>query len=66
MPPLEFAVELELCFLPLAVVRKQMEMILRTYKNLPPTKSMLRGEVVSARRREWKSDTHIVFIGDIQ
>jgi len=37
---MEFAVELELCFLPLAFLSKQMEMVLRIYKNLPPTKSI--------------------------
>lgn len=40
VPTMEFAVELELCFLSLAFLSKQMEMVLRIYKNLPPTKSI--------------------------
>lgn len=34
VPTMEFAVELELCFLPLAFLSKQTEMVLRIYKKV--------------------------------
>lgn len=40
VPTMEFAVELELCFLPVAFLSKQMETALRIHKSLPPTKSI--------------------------
>ena len=54
-PAMEFAAELELCFLPLVVLRKQMEMVLKTYTNLPLTK---RNEKVRRRALGRQAETH--------
>lgn len=52
VPTMEFAVELELCFLPLVLLSKQMEMVLRIYKKSTTYQKHLKGKVISARKRE--------------
>ena len=64
MPTMEFAGEWELCFLPLAVLRKQMGMDLRLYKmyHLPQGFQKCKGEVALKHWEETEKDFLFFFL----